>query len=54
MTNWKTTAAGAGAVLTFLGVLAHCVSTGDYSPLGTAVPGLIAGAGMIFAADAHH
>lgn len=52
MTNWKTTALGASAVLTAGGHLLHAVASGDFSTIATDLPALLAGIGLLFAPDA--
>ncbi len=51
-TNWTTTLAGLGAILTAGGHLITALTTGDTSALGHDIPAIIAGAGLILAKDA--
>lgn len=52
LTNWKTTLLGVGAVLTAAGTIATHLAAGDTSVLASAVPGLLAGIGLLFGKDA--
>lgn len=51
--NWKTTIAGAGALLTALGHLMNALSNGDTSSLASDGPLIIAAIGVIFAKDSN-
>lgn len=50
--NWKTTAAGVGAILVAAGQIISGISHGDYSGLTAGIPALLAGVGLLFAHDA--
>ena len=52
MDNWKTTALGAGALLTALGHLLNALANGDTSTIATDLPLILASLGAIFAKDA--
>ena len=51
MNSWKTTAAGAGSVLTGLGMLAYGFANGDMSHFGDAIGFIFAGFGLGVAKD---
>jgi hypothetical protein len=53
LTNWKTTAAGAAAILTALADMATALSHGSISGnLSADIAGILAGVGLVFAKDA--
>lgn len=53
LANWKTTAAGAAAILTALADMATALSHGTISGnLSTDVTAILAGVGLLFAKDA--
>lgn len=53
MKNWKTTAAGIGAVLTALVAVINMLASGNWDPqqLGTVIIGALTGLGLIGAKD---
>lgn len=52
LTNWKTTALGLGAALSAAGTILTHLASGDTAVLATALPGLLAGLGLLFGKDA--
>jgi hypothetical protein len=55
ITSWKTTAGGLAAILGGIGVIANMYATGgwDLHGLGTAVTGIGAGVGLLWAKDSN-
>jgi hypothetical protein len=49
--SWKTSAAGIGAILSALGLLAKALSDGDMAQVGVAITGIITGIGLLMARD---
>jgi hypothetical protein len=52
MANWKTTAAGIGAILTAVGTVAVALANGTPVDWSTAIAAVMAGIGLIAAKDA--
>lgn len=50
--NWKTTAAGVGAILIALGSILNAVATGDFEGISGGIAALVAGVGLLAAGDA--
>lgn len=52
MSNWKTTAAGIGAILTAVGTVVVALAHGTTVDWSTAIAAIMAGIGLIAAKDA--
>ena len=52
MSNWKTTTAGVGAILTAVGTVAVALAHGTQVDWSTAIAAIMAGIGLIAAKDA--